>query len=84
MSKGGWDMTSTHSLLGAATWLLKKSGAIAVVIVRAEDAVMDVDPRTAPRAAAERLLEVVPELTAAVNVERHRLREELERKKGGE
>ena len=32
--KREWDLTSTHSLEGAAEWIRKKAGAILVLVVR--------------------------------------------------
>lgn len=44
MSKGAWDLTSTHSLEAAAEWLRTKSDALIVVVIRPGDAVLAADP----------------------------------------
>jgi hypothetical protein len=50
MSKGkGWDLTSLHSLQGAAEWIRKNAGAQLVLVVRAGDVAFAVDPQIAPR-----------------------------------
>jgi phosphoglycerate dehydrogenase-like enzyme len=42
--KREWDLTSTHSLESGAEWLRMKAGALCVVVVRVEDAVLAADP----------------------------------------
>lgn len=61
--KREWDLTSAHSLEGAAEWIRKKSGAALVLVVRGEDVVFAVDP-TVPRAkdAMEMVEVAMPEL----------------------
>lgn len=44
MSKGKWDLTSTHSLEAAAEWLRERSGALIVVVVRSGDGALAADP----------------------------------------
>ena len=39
-----WDMASTHSLESGAEWLLGKADALAVVVIRVNDAVLAADP----------------------------------------
>lgn len=54
MSKGAkWDITSLHSLEGAAEWIRKGSGALLVLVVRAEDVAFAVDPMIAPKDAGD-------------------------------
>ena len=50
MGKGkGWDLTSTHSLEGAAEWIRKNAGAQLVLVVRPGDVAFAVDPGISPR-----------------------------------
>lgn len=44
-----WDLSSTHALEAAAEWLRRRSGALAVVVVRVGDAVLSADAALAPR-----------------------------------
>lgn len=54
MSKGkDWDVTSLHSLEGAAEWIRNKSGALLVLVVRPEDVAFAVDPLIAPKDAGD-------------------------------
>ncbi len=54
MSKGkGWDLTSLHSLEGAAEWIRKNAGAQLVLVVRSGDVAFAVDPAIAPRDARQ-------------------------------
>lgn len=62
MSKGkGWDLTSLHSLEGAAEWIRKNSGALLVLVVRAEDVAFAVDKDVAPAAAVDMVELVMPD-----------------------
>jgi hypothetical protein len=62
MSKGkGWDLTSLHSLEGAAEWIGKNSGALLVLVVRAEDVAFAVDPTVTPSAARDMVEIVMPD-----------------------
>jgi hypothetical protein len=50
VSKGkGWDLTSLHSLQGAAEWIRKNAGAQLVLVVRPGDVAFAVDSQIAPR-----------------------------------
>lgn len=61
--KREWDLTSTHSLEGAAEWIRKKADAVLVLIVRGEDVVFAVDPRVPRYADAATMVEAaMPEL----------------------
>ncbi len=63
MSKGpAWEKTGT--IVAYAEWLRAKSGALAVMVVRVNDAALAVDVNLAPGDARELLLERVPELAA--------------------
>ena len=54
MSKGkGWDLTSRRSLESAAEWIRKGSGALLVLVVRAEDVAFALDAQIAPRDARD-------------------------------
>lgn len=64
MSKGkGWDLTSLHSLEGAAEWIRKNAGAQLVLVVRPGDVAFAVDPAISPGDAKQL---VVNELDAVV------------------
>jgi hypothetical protein len=49
----GWDLTSLHSLQGAAEWIRKNAGAQLVLVVRAEDVAFAVDAAISPRDAKQ-------------------------------
>ena len=57
----GWDLTSLHSLEGAAEWIRKNSGALLVLVVRAEDVAFAVDLDVAPKAAVDMVGLVMPD-----------------------
>jgi hypothetical protein len=44
----GWDLTSLNSLQSAAKWVREGSGALLVLVVRAEDVAFAVDEQIAP------------------------------------
>ena len=46
--KKKWDLTSTHSLEGAAGWIRKGSGASLVLVIRAQDVACSVDEGLEP------------------------------------
>jgi hypothetical protein len=60
--KKGWDLTSLHSLKGAAEWIRKRANAQLVLVVRPEDLAFAVDPQIAPRAARELVELVMPDV----------------------
>jgi hypothetical protein len=61
VSKGkGWDLTSTHSLEGAVEWIRKGSGALLVLVVRAEDVAFAVDGKVSPSDAVAMVEVVMP------------------------
>jgi hypothetical protein len=82
VSKGkGWDLTSLHSLEGAAEWIRKNAGAQLVLVVRPGDVAFAVDPAISPRDAKQL---VVNELDAVVeHLAQHRMaaRDRAEEKK---
>lgn len=54
MSKGkAWDLSSLHSLQGAAEWIRKNAGAQVVLVVRAGDVAFAVDGQIAPKDARQ-------------------------------
>ena len=69
MSKG-WDLTSLHSLEGAAEWIRKNSGALLVLVVRAEDVAFAVDAQVAPADARDMVEIVMPGAMARLESER--------------
>lgn len=61
MSKGkGWDLTILHSLESAAEWIRKGSGALLVLVVRAEDIAFAVDGQVAPADSKDMVEFVMP------------------------
>lgn len=73
MGKAGWDLTSTHSLEGAAEWLRKRSDALLVLVIRGQhhgDCVADVAFATDPTLRPEEVLDMVdaamPELVESM------------------
>lgn len=51
MSEGkkGWDLTTLHSLQGAAEWIRKNAGAQLVLVIRPGDVAFAVDSQIAPK-----------------------------------
>ncbi len=70
MSKKGWDLTSLHSLEGAAEWIRKSAGATLVLVVRPNDVAFAVDPQVAPTAAREMVELIMPEVQAQLDQKR--------------
>lgn len=71
MSKGkGWDLTSGHSLEGAAEWIRKNAGGILVLVVRGEDFAFAVDPTVTPASAREMVELVMPEVERKLTEQR--------------
>jgi hypothetical protein len=52
-AKKQWNLTSTHSLEGAAAWIRKGSGAMVVLVIREGDWVVDADPALLPQEVCE-------------------------------
>ena len=73
--KKPWDLTSTHALEAAAEWIRKRAGALAVVIVRVDDAVLSVDPQMTPRDADGLVCERMRELARGVDQARREKRQ---------
>ena len=60
--KKKWDLTSTHSLTGAAEWIRKRSGAVVVLVVRKEDFAADADPKLLPQEVCSEVNDVMAQL----------------------
>lgn len=83
MSKGaGWDLTSPRSLDAAAEWVRAKSGALLVLVVRAEDVAFAVDDAIAPKDAATMVEAAMPEIVAKLDERRRLARDMAEAGKG--
>ena len=65
MAKGP-DWARTGTIVGYAEWLRKKSDALAVVVIRRDDAAMAIHPFVAPRDARDLVRVQVMELAEAV------------------
>lgn len=76
-----WDLTSTHSLDGAAEWIRKRSDAIVVMVVRGRDMAFAVDERCAPADAAELVRDLLPRMVEDVNKDRAERRAAQTRKR---
>lgn len=76
----GWDLTSTHSLEGAAAWIRKRSDALVVLIVRREDVVFDVAPDVRPKDAVNMVAALMPEAMRRVNEMRVEARAKAEKR----
>jgi hypothetical protein len=70
--KRQWDLTSTHSLEGAAEWIRKQSGALLVLVVRAEDVAFAVDSSIRLLDAVTMVEVAMPELEKSVTEQRAR------------
>jgi hypothetical protein len=82
MSKGkGWDLTSLHSLEGAAEWIRKNSGALLVLVVRAEDIAFAVDAQIAPADARVMVELVMPDVQRRLEQQRMAARDLAAEKK---
>lgn len=75
------DWTKTGTVASMADWLRKKSGALAVIVVRVEDAVLSADAEIAPsdveRVVADKLLLLTKNLAAARLKKKHAARLDL-------
>lgn len=75
-----WDLTSGNALQAAAAWLLKKSGALCVVIVRVDDLAVAGDPQLAPRDVLTLLDDRAPHLHETLERERQEALAKLDRR----
>jgi hypothetical protein len=65
MSKDkGWDLTSLHSLEGAAEWIRKNAGAEFVLVVRQKDVAIALHPEITPSDALLMVEVAMPEAMA--------------------
>lgn len=60
----GWDLTSLHSLEGAAEWVRKNADAVFVLVVRGSDVAFAVAPDCKPKDCADVAELVLPEAIA--------------------
>lgn len=74
-----WDLTKTHSLQAAAGWILKRSGALCVCVIRVDDLAIAGDALLAPRDVLSLLEDRAAELHATLEAERQALREKTTR-----
>jgi hypothetical protein len=68
--KGGWDLTSRHSMESAAEWIRKKGAAQVVLVIRPDDVAFAVDPQIAPKAARELVELIMPEVQVYLDQKR--------------
>ena len=76
------DWTKTGTIGGYAKWLLEKSDAICVLVIRPHDSVFAVDPRCKPADAEQLVKDYVPLL--AGRVEEARRGKKAARLRGGD
>ena len=74
-----WDLASSNALQAAAVWLLKKAGALLVVIVRIDDLAIAADPQLAPRDSQNLLEDRMPDLHERLEAERQEARAKADR-----
>lgn len=79
MAKREWDLTSVNALQAAAAWMLKKAGALLVVVVRVDDLAISADPQLAPRDSLHLLEDRMPELHSVLQREREEARAKADR-----
>jgi len=60
--KKQWDLTSNHSLQGAAGWVRKRAGALMVLVIREDDWAVDADPALLPQQVVAAVRDVLPPL----------------------
>ena len=70
MSAQGFDFGKEGGRAAAAEWLLKRSDAIVVVMVRKDDAVLVASDNCAPRDAGGLVVDALPGLIDALNFQR--------------
>jgi hypothetical protein len=79
-----WDLTSNNALQAAAKWLLEKSGALLVIVIRVDDLAIAADPGCAPREAQNLIEDRMPELHAWLTEERTKALGVIDRKRARE
>jgi hypothetical protein len=62
MAKKSWDLTSAHSLEGAAGWIGKNAGASLVLVVRPKDVAVWIDDKLQPYEAITAIRNELPQL----------------------
>jgi hypothetical protein len=72
--KRKWDLASTHSLESGAEWLRREAGALCVVVVRVNDAVLAADPGLAAGDAEELVNTYVMQLARGLEAARREKR----------
>ncbi len=77
----GWDLASTGSLQAAARWILGRSGALCVCVIRVDDLAIAGDLQLAPKDVLALLEDRAPELHATLEAERKEAREKIERQR---
>jgi hypothetical protein len=60
--KKKWDLTSTHSLEGAAGWIRTRARAKVVLVIREDDWAVDADPALLPQDVVAQVRDVLPVL----------------------
>jgi uncharacterized protein (UPF0216 family) len=60
--KKQWDLTSTHSLEGAALWVRGRARAKVVLVIREDDWAVDADPALLPQDVVAAVRDVLPVL----------------------
>lgn len=76
-----WDLTSVNALQSAAVWMLKKAGALMVVVIRVDDLAVSADPMLAPRDSQALLEDRMPQIHETLQREREEARALAERKR---
>jgi hypothetical protein len=79
MANRDWDLTSNNSLQAAAGWILRKSEAMLVVIIRPDDMAISAHGLLAPKDSTALLEDRMPELHERLQAERVKAREAAER-----
>ncbi len=80
----GWDMTSTHSLEGAAEWIRSKSDALVVMVVSRTAYALAVHAEVAPSDGAELVRDLLPAMVEQTNRARKAKREAEVRRRARE
>ena len=70
--KKQWDLTSTHSLEGAAGWIRKRAGASLVLVIRPQDVVTSIDEGLEPLDVVTMVRHELPQLLQHLIDERAR------------
>jgi hypothetical protein len=84
MANREWDLTSNNALQSAAKWLLEKSGALLVVIIRVDDLAIAADRGCAPRESQNLIEDRMEELHARLTEERTKAQGVIDRRNARE